>query len=618
MTHGPASAKRSRAGRLAASLCALLLPVPLWGSIVTSGLRGRVTSDGAPAAGVTVIATSPLLVHPRMAVTGPLGTYWMSSLPPGEYQVTFEREGLQSLTRPARVELAKVARADAVLEVSEEGESVSSTARTEDVGDTTAITTHFSDDEIDRLPLPRDPALLAGLMPGPLGLTGSGTRRRVELDDLGIVNPSLLGEETVEEVTLIRGRQAVWIDGTESGVVVARTRRPQGRPILSLRDTYSRTDDESGHLFEVVAGGTALGDRLSLAVNAWQGDAADRDAADLRGVVASLRAFIGRAQSLQLEFIDQDAGIEGSVEADVAGLTATALRYSAVFGLHSTVDLVASRASTSDLLCAVAACSTYAARASHLLATPAGDHLITAGGSLADDCQAAGSQALFVSDQWVRGSWRADAGVRYEQARCGRTESEFRPRLAVIYDVRGNGRHAIAASHGTYDAAHAPANESVRVTSIGYAAALGVSGAARVDISRRDGETLSTTELAGETRYRLFDRAEAGVLYLYSDGEETPADPVSSRRQAATVWAGLELPAGDHLLGVTLLQRYLTASDPFGGETSASPTGLAIRFTTLLRGREVTLAGDFSNLGRSALVLEESGRLVRVWVRARI
>src|SRR5688500_15318455 len=148
----------------------LLLPFtfPLFANLTSSALTGRVTVGDAPAAGATVTATSRATQAVRTATTNARGTYWIGALTPGLYDITFSRAGLTSLSHPAMIELGRIARSDARREPSEDEETVMSTVTTVSVAETTAITTHFWADELDRAPLRRDVSAAATLSPTPL------------------------------------------------------------------------------------------------------------------------------------------------------------------------------------------------------------------------------------------------------------------------------------------------------------------------------------------------------------------------------------------------------------------------------------------------------------------
>src|SRR5213595_729478 len=60
----------------------------------TATLNGSVTSEGKPLPGVTVTAASPNLQGTRTTVSGETGAYVFSGLPPGDYTVSFELEGM--------------------------------------------------------------------------------------------------------------------------------------------------------------------------------------------------------------------------------------------------------------------------------------------------------------------------------------------------------------------------------------------------------------------------------------------------------------------------------------------------------------------------------------------
>jgi hypothetical protein len=85
----------------------------------TSTLTGTVTTGGGPLPGVTVTISSPALLGVRTTVSGPNGDYSFPGLPPGQYSVRFELQGLQTLTKRAELRLAETARADADLRVAE-------------------------------------------------------------------------------------------------------------------------------------------------------------------------------------------------------------------------------------------------------------------------------------------------------------------------------------------------------------------------------------------------------------------------------------------------------------------------------------------------------------------
>src|SRR5688572_32638738 len=106
----------------------LLTSAVALGQGTTGSLIGTVTSEGSSLPGVTVTITSPSLQGSRTTVTGDAGGYSFPSLPPGDYRVRFELDGLQAVTRELRVNLAQTSRGDADLRPSALTEAITVTA----------------------------------------------------------------------------------------------------------------------------------------------------------------------------------------------------------------------------------------------------------------------------------------------------------------------------------------------------------------------------------------------------------------------------------------------------------------------------------------------------------
>ncbi|MGZ5494011.1 MAG: TonB-dependent receptor, partial [Thermoanaerobaculia bacterium] len=94
----------------------LLVALTAFGQTTTGALSGTVTSSGSPLPGTTVTVTSPNFQGSRTAVSDSAGNYSFTALPPGDYTVTFELQGLQTLTKHAQVAAAQTARLDADLQ----------------------------------------------------------------------------------------------------------------------------------------------------------------------------------------------------------------------------------------------------------------------------------------------------------------------------------------------------------------------------------------------------------------------------------------------------------------------------------------------------------------------
>ena len=70
------------------------------GASSTGTIQGRVTdAQGAVLPGVTVTATSPALIQPQTTVTSETGNYRFPAVPPGEFELTYELAGFNTLKR---------------------------------------------------------------------------------------------------------------------------------------------------------------------------------------------------------------------------------------------------------------------------------------------------------------------------------------------------------------------------------------------------------------------------------------------------------------------------------------------------------------------------------------
>src|SRR5687767_10857685 len=84
-----------------------LASAPVYAQGRQSGaLGGRLASaDGQPLSGATVTVASPALQGQRTVVADVNGVYRVAGLPPGEYVVTFEMNGMTRVVRRASISL---------------------------------------------------------------------------------------------------------------------------------------------------------------------------------------------------------------------------------------------------------------------------------------------------------------------------------------------------------------------------------------------------------------------------------------------------------------------------------------------------------------------------------
>ncbi|HEX6094752.1 MAG TPA: TonB-dependent receptor [Thermoanaerobaculia bacterium] len=545
----------------------LVLALPAFANVTSSALTGRVLVGGAPARGVTVTAESPVLQAPRVTTTDARGRYWLAALPPGVYDVTFSLAAHTSLTKRAVLELARVARADGVLEPNPDEDSTTSTAVTVSVADTIYPTTHFDDGALDRLPAGR----LGSAFLAPGSRFGNGI-----VD--GVPDGAVPSEETIEQMTIVNGVSPVEWETRHGSTIALRTRSGGEDFFFTLRDTITN-DDDLQHFGEATAGGRIVPQRLWFFAGAWKGNESP-GAPDRQGVLAKVDAQFGAAHHLGLSYSDTLQVFSTSpFEYDTASL-----RYTGVAGPRFTSEVVAARTENTDF---------FSGRASYHL----GDHVLTAGYTDAG--------AAFASDRWSYARWNVYAGVRHD-------DGNLDPRVAVSYDLHGNGARAIVATWGEYTPPEVP-GQTFRVMSLGFASALGSGGSARADFIRRESGTFWQHDFQLDARYRLFDRFEAGGTYTLTNRFESPF-PSLFPEHTANVWVGAELPIGDHEFGATVLQRYLEVS-----RFSEAPTDIALRYNIPFSRAGLLLAFDMTN------VFDDSDgislfppRDYRFWLRVRM
>lgn len=221
-------------------------------------LVGRVTVDGKPLAGVTITATSPVMLGDRTTHSSASGDYTIPALPPGEYDVEFAREGMITVTRKAIVRVAQTSRTDSEMKASDVAESVTVTEHSEPLLHTPAIATTFDANLIDRLPIGRSIAERALLAPGVF-------HRRTQLLVDGVaINPSHVVEESIAETTILNGGLSAEWGRYDGGVITTVTKSGSNELHGSIRDDVSDAADHAQNQLEATLGGRIVEDRLWL------------------------------------------------------------------------------------------------------------------------------------------------------------------------------------------------------------------------------------------------------------------------------------------------------------------------------------------------------------------
>ena len=274
----------------------VLAAAPLFAEIPFASLTGRVTSNDAPAQGVLVTATCNALPQPRTTTTLTDGTYWLPALPPGPCSVTFSREGLQTLTRPANLVAGDLARSDASIQPSEEGEAVTSTATSRSLFERPFATWSMDAATIAHLPMTRSGT-------GPLSLAPRTSSRILFADGMRI--------HDVRDFAILDALEQVAVPLDDAPIALIG--RSGGEFSASLRATLTHRRDDDVEV-EATAGGS-ITERLFLFGAAQGGDD--------HSLYAKAAANLGAQHSFFAGVLDDEAALDWTFAA-TDHLTATA------------------------------------------------------------------------------------------------------------------------------------------------------------------------------------------------------------------------------------------------------------------------------------------------------
>ena len=261
------------------------------GTGTTSSLSGTVTSGGKPLPGVTVTVSSPALQGTRTAVTGEAGGYNFPALPPGAYNVAFELEGMNKVTKKTQLSLAQPSHIDADLKVSGMSEAITVTASAPAVLETTEVSRNFSQKQISELPVRRNVTDTVLLAPGTnnngpnqqITISGGPSFDNLFLVNGVVVNENLRGqphnlfiEDAIQETTVVTGTISAEYGRFTGGVVSAITKSGGNEYSGSLRDSLTNPNwiaktqfpgeadhpDKISSVYEGTLGGYLMKDRL--------------------------------------------------------------------------------------------------------------------------------------------------------------------------------------------------------------------------------------------------------------------------------------------------------------------------------------------------------------------
>jgi hypothetical protein len=245
--------------------------------------------------GVTVTVTSPALQGPRVTTTDANGAYIVRGLPPGEYTIRFELQGMRSVAETAQVQLGGDTQVNATLALATLTETVEVKASvTPPPLETPSVGANYEYQEIDKLPTPRTLTGVAELAPGltdntpnagQVAIAGSFAYDNVFLVDGVDINDNLFGtpnnlfiEDAIEETQVLTGGVSAEYGRFSGGVINAITKSGGNRFSGSFRANLSNPswtretpfereegitrESDLSQTYEATFGGPILRDRI--------------------------------------------------------------------------------------------------------------------------------------------------------------------------------------------------------------------------------------------------------------------------------------------------------------------------------------------------------------------
>ncbi|HEY0156879.1 MAG TPA: TonB-dependent receptor [Thermoanaerobaculia bacterium] len=230
----------------------IVLSLPAIAQSTTAILIGRASSAGVPVPNVTVTVSSAALIGVRSTTTAADGHYVVPALPPGEYVVRFEGEGLEPSAQRATLRLAETTRVDAELTLQKLRGDIVVRPAALSVLETPQVATNLTGETMELLPAGR--GILDALRLAP-GVAADGGRNFVSVngadvyDNLFLVNGVTVGsrsenqplnlfiEDAIQETAIITSGISAEYGRFTGGVVNVLTKSGGNEMSGSLRDT---------------------------------------------------------------------------------------------------------------------------------------------------------------------------------------------------------------------------------------------------------------------------------------------------------------------------------------------------------------------------------------------
>lgn len=257
----------------------------------TGGVSGVVQDgQGLPLPGVTVTVQSPVLQGTRDAVTSANGDYIIPFLPPGDYTITFELAGFQTLKQNLRIEMAATVPVSVKLQIATVTETVTVTAEATEIAQTATVAATYKSQLIESLPMGRTINSYALLAPGvtdngPGGnvmVSGALSYENLFLVNGVVVNENLRGqarnlfiEDAIQETKVSTGSISAEYGRFQGGVVNTITKSGGNNLSGSFRVTFTNDSwaeltpypgdeniDKTVPQYEATLGGPILRDKL--------------------------------------------------------------------------------------------------------------------------------------------------------------------------------------------------------------------------------------------------------------------------------------------------------------------------------------------------------------------
>ncbi|HEY2292425.1 MAG TPA: carboxypeptidase regulatory-like domain-containing protein [Thermoanaerobaculia bacterium] len=259
-------------------------------------LSGRVTAGDQPLPGVKVTVSSPNLQGTKSTVTSSTGDYLFPSLPPGEYELTFEAQGLQTVKQVLRIGAAQSSTLDTEMAAAAVTEEIVVTGSLETISQTVQSATTYTKQLVDALPTGRTVneivALSPGVQPngpakntttglGSITISGAPTYENLFLINGVVANENIRGqafdlfiEDAVQETTTASAGVSAEYGRFTGGVVNVLTKSGGNAFSGSLRDTLTNQSwgaktpltttqtDKVNPVYEATLGGPIMKDRL--------------------------------------------------------------------------------------------------------------------------------------------------------------------------------------------------------------------------------------------------------------------------------------------------------------------------------------------------------------------